>query len=69
MLSTLVTQNSELAAVPVAAGKEDFAGLSPVSRAEGKMFKLNQFSLGRRFDVIRSRAEHVPEDVLYVAPE
>jgi hypothetical protein len=65
----MVTQNSELAGITVAAGKEDFAGLSPASRAEGKLFKTDQFSFGRRYDVIRSRAEHVPEDVLYIAPE
>lgn len=67
--STMVTQNSELAAIPVAAGNEAFAGLSPVSRAEGLMFNTDQFSFGRKFDVIRSRAEHVPEEPLYIAPE
>jgi hypothetical protein len=39
--------------------------MSPVSMAEALMFTNSQFSMGRRFDVIRSRAEHVPEAPVY----
>jgi hypothetical protein len=69
MMTNLIAQHTELAGIPVAAGNEAFAGFSVVSPTEGIMMETSQFTLGRRYDVIRSRAEHVPEDVLATSPE
>jgi hypothetical protein len=63
--TTLAGQVDDLDAITPSSGLEDFGKLCPVSPTHGFMFSPDQYSMGRRFDVIRSRAEHVPESVLY----
>lgn len=63
--TTLEGQDDDLAAIAASTGLGAYQGMSPVSFAEALMFTNNQFSMGRRFDVIRSRAEHVPEAPIY----
>jgi len=63
--TTFEGQIDDLEAITTSTGLDDYAGISPVSFAESLMFTCNQYSLGRRFDVIRSRAEHVPEAPVY----
>lgn len=65
MATLLLAQHDELSGINPGIGREDVSGFAPVSVAEGKIMDVDQITTGRRFDVIRSRAEHVPEEPLY----
>lgn len=65
MATLLLAQNDELRGLNTVLGHEDQSGFAPVSQAEGVIWDVDQITTGRRFDVIRSRADHVPEEPLY----
>jgi len=67
MSTLLADEHDQLSGTQPVAGKEGLNGFAVVSPAQGKIMTPDELSLGRRFDVIRSRADHVPESVVYTA--
>lgn len=72
--STLVDQvadlHTNLQGVPALIPPDvEFAGLVVASPTEAKCFPAEQSVIGRRYDILRSRAEHSPENPTYTTLE
>jgi hypothetical protein len=61
LFSEMQDLDDELLAVPAAAA----GGFAVVSPAEGEWMDAEQFTMGLRFDVVRSRAQHQAESVAF----